>query len=128
MPAPPRPPKEKGPDIHEAIKDAETRPLDFPAKERAAYVRGMVRKVQELKTAGRSADDIETELPEFKRDHPHLFEMMTSPEGYDASMLEMMLSMLDRMGDGQVNHHRASVAIGQRLSQAYLPQAPGKKE
>jgi len=128
MPASPRPPKEKGPDIHEAIKDAETRPLDFPAKERAAYVRGMVRKVQELKTAGRSADDIETELPEFKREHPHLFEMMTSPEGYDASMLEMMLSMLDRMGDGQVNHHRASVAIGQRLSQVYLPQAPGKKE
>jgi hypothetical protein len=128
MSAPPRPPKEKGPDIHEAIKDAETRPLDFPAKERAEYVRKMVRKVQELKTAGRSTDDIETELPEFKRDHPHLFEMMTSPEGYDASMLEMMLSMLDKMGDGQVNHHRASVAIGQRLSQTYLPQAPGKKE
>lgn len=128
MPPTPRPPKDKGPNIHEAIKEAETRSLDFPAKERAAYVREMVRKVQELKTAGRCADDIEAELPEFKQNHPHLFEMMTSPEGYDASMLEMMLSMLDKMGEGQVNHHKASVAIGQRLSQAYLPQAPGKKE
>ena len=124
----PRPPKDTGPNIHEAIKEAETRSLDFPAKERATYVRGMVRKVQELKTAGRDTDDIEAELPDFKRDHPHLFEMLTSPEGYDASMLDMMLSMLDRMGEGQVNHHKASVAIGQRLSQVYLPQGPGKKE
>jgi hypothetical protein len=43
----PKPPKDDGQNIHEAIKEAETRPLDFPAKERATYVRGMVKKVQE---------------------------------------------------------------------------------
>lgn len=126
--ATPHPPKDTGPNINEAIKEAETRSLDFPAKERAAYVREMVRKIQELKTAGRDTDDIEGEVPDFKRDQPHLFEMLTSSEGYDASMLDMVLTMLDKMGDKQVNHHRASVAIGQRLSQIYLPQGPGKKE
>jgi hypothetical protein len=120
----PRPPKDKGPNIHEAIKEAETRSLDFPAAERAAYVRSMVKKVQELKTAGRNSDDIEAELPEFKRDHPHLFEMVAGSEPYDTSMLEEMLAMLDKMGDGKVNHHKASVAIGQRLSQMYLPKKP----
>jgi hypothetical protein len=124
----PKPPKDNGQNIHEAIKEAETRALDFPAKERATYVRGMVKKVQELKTAGRSPEDIEVELADFKRDHPHLFEMLASPEGYDPHMLEIMLSMLDKMGEGKVNHHKASVAIGQQLSQMYLPQAPGKTE
>ena len=84
---PPRrrgPPKDTGPSIEEAIQQAETRSLDFPATERATYVRAMVKRVHELKAAGRSIHQITEQLPEFKRDHPYLFEMITEHDDYDA--------------------------------------------
>jgi len=113
------------PSIEEAIADARQRPLDFPAKERAAYVRAMVKRVQELKASGRTAYQIEQQLPEFKRDHPYLFEMITENDSYDAASLETMLAMLDRMGDGNLNHHQATVIVGQCLAKKYIQ--PGEK-
>jgi len=109
-----------GPSIQEAIAEARTRELDFPAKERAAYVRAMVARVKELKTAGRSIPEIETQLPEFKRDHPYLFEMVTEHDDFDEASLQTMLTMLERMGNGQLNHHQATVIVGERLASRYF--------
>jgi hypothetical protein len=114
------PPRETGPSIEEAIVDAEKRPLDFPAKERAAYVSAMVNRVQELKTAGRTPKEIEGQLPEFKRDHPYLFEMVVENDDYDRASLNTMLAMLERMGDGSLNHHQATVIVGKRLASKYI--------
>ena len=121
---PPRrrgPPKDTGPSIEEAIQQAESRSLDFPAIERATYVRSMVKRVQELKAAGRSEQEIAEQLPEFTRDHPYLFEMITENDDYDVGSLNTMLAMLDRMGQGGLNHHQATVIVGQRLAQKYIP-------
>jgi hypothetical protein len=115
------PPKDTGPSIEEAIQQAETRSLDFPATERATYVRAMVKRVHELKAAGRSIHQITEQLPEFKRDHPYLFEMITEHDDYDEGSLNTMLAMLDRMGQGGLNHHQATVIVGQRLAQKYIP-------
>jgi len=119
------PPPDTGPSIEEAIAEARERPLDFPAKERAAYVRAMVKRVKELQATGRTAYEIEQQLPEFKRDHPYLFEMITDNDSYDVASLNTMLAMLDRMGDGGLNHHQATVIVGQRLASKYIQ--PGEK-
>ena len=114
----PGPPKDTGPSIEDSIKDAERRSLDFPATERALYVRAMVTRAQELKASGRSIDHIKEQLPEFARDYPHLFETITGE--YDPATLNTMLAMLDRMGQGGLNHHQATVIVGQRLAQKYI--------
>lgn len=117
-------PPSEGPSIEESLRTAETRSLDFPATERALYIRAMVSRAQELKAAGRSIDDIRGQLPEFARDYPHLFDTVTGPE-FDPINLQTMLAMLDRMGQGSLNHHQATVIVGQRLAQKYIrPDAP----
>ena len=114
------PPLPTGQSIQEAIAEARARDLDFPARERATYVRHMVGRVKELKAAGRSIGEIEEQLPEFKRDHPYLFEMVTEHDDYDEASLQTMLAMLERMGEGSLNHHQATVIVGQRLAGRYF--------
>ena len=113
------PPRDTGPSIEDSLREAESRSLDFPAAERAIYIRAMVKRTQELRAAGRSLDDIKALLPEFVRDYPHLFETVTGPE-FDQNTLQTMLLMLDRMGEGQLNHHQATVIVGKRLAQKYI--------
>ena len=123
LPTPTRrrgPPRDTGPSIEESIREAERRPLDFPATERAAYVRAMVKRVEELKAAGRSVEDIKQQLPEFHRDHPYLFEMVVENSSYDKGSLQTMLTMLERMGAGSLNHHQASVIVGKLLSDKFI--------
>ena len=116
---PPSGPPNGGPTIHESLREAENRSLDFPATERAAYIRAMVNRAEELKTAGRSAEDIKVQLPEFYRDYPHLFETIQQPD-YDRNSLQTMLALMDRMGEGTMNHHQATVVVGKRLAQKYI--------
>jgi len=113
-------PTDDGPSIEEAISEAQQRTLDFPATERAIYVRAMVKRVQELKTSGRTAYEIGNLLPEFKRDHPYLFEMVTEHNDFDQASLNTMLTMLERMGSGNMNHHQATVIVGQRLAEKFI--------
>ena len=113
------PPRDTGPSIEDSLREAEGRSLDFPAAERAIYIRAMVKRTQEFRAAGRSLDDIKALLPEFVRDYPHLFETVTGSE-FDPNTLQTMLLMLDRMGEGQLNHHQATVIVGKRLAQKYI--------
>ena len=112
-------PPDMGPSIEESLRDAESRSLDFPATERATYVRAMATRVGELKAMNRSVDEIKAQLPEFVRDYPHLFETLTGSE-YDPSTLQSMLALLERMGNGSLNHHQATVIVGKRLAQKYI--------
>ena len=112
-------PRDTGPSIEESIRDAETRTLDFPATERANYVRAMAHRIQELQASNRTLEDIKSLLPEFVREYPHLFETLTAPD-YDPSTLQVMLTMLERMGNGSLNHHQATVIVGKRLAQKYI--------
>lgn len=121
------PPPAAGSDasIEQSLQEAQSRPLDFPATERAMYVRAMVKRTAELKTAGRATLEIRALVPEFARDYPYLFDMLTQDGGYDAANLNTMLTMLDRMGQGDVNHHQATVIVGQRLAQKYIRREDG---
>lgn len=116
----PPPPADSQPSIEESLRDAETRPLDFPAAERAAYVRAMVKRAGELRAAGRTYPEIRSLLPEFARDYPYLFDMVALEATYDVNNLNTMLTMLDRMGQGSLNPHQATVIVGQRLAKKYF--------
>jgi hypothetical protein len=121
------PPEEDGtPSIQESLREAESRTLDFPAAERAIYIRAMVRRAREYKSSGRSHFEIRELLPEFARDYPHLFDTVIQEESWDESNLNTMLSMLDRMGQGQLNQHQATVIVGQRLAKKYIHSSNSK--
>ena len=102
------------------------RPPEFPeeppavpitpdtAKDRASYVRSLIKRLERLQTEGKTKEEIEAAVPEFKRDYPKLYDMVIAP-GYNKQSLQTMLVMLDRMALGQLSQHEASVIVGQRL-------------
>ena len=68
-----RGPPTGGPSIEDSLREAETRSLDFPATERAIYIRAMVARTEEFKAAGKPLDYIKAQLPELAGDRvtPH---------------------------------------------------------
>ena len=106
--------------IRDAIAEAESAPLGFLPKERAAFVRSMVGTIANLREQGKSVEQIQEQFPEFAREYKNLFETITSPSGYDKQNLKVMLAMLDRIGDGQLTQHQASVIVGKKLADQYI--------
>lgn len=104
----------------EAMEEAANRPLDFQPKERAQYVRDCVEMVEKYQREGLTTEQIKEKMPTFIRDYKNLFEMLTLPGGYNKQSLKTMLSMLDRMGAGQLTQHQASIIVGQRLADTYI--------
>lgn len=111
--------------IREAIAEAESAPLGFLPKERALFVRSMVQTIESLVSQGKSVNEITQMYPEFARDYKNLFEAVVSPSGYDKQNLKVMLAMLDRMGNGQLTQHQASVIVGKKLADQYITPAIG---
>lgn len=104
----------------EAMEEAANRPLDFDAKTRAMYVRNCVKDVEDCQSQGLSIEQIKEKVPLFARDYKHLFEMITNPRGYNKQDLKTMLAMLDRMGEGTLTQHQASVIVGKRIAEQYI--------
>jgi hypothetical protein len=107
-------------EIQAAAAEAATRETAFPAKERAEYVRAMVKRAELYKKDGLSTEQIKERLPEFSRDYPNLLEAVLGDEPYHKNTLTTMLAMLDRMGEGSLSQHQASVIVGQRLVQTFV--------
>lgn len=105
--------------IEEGVREAESRPLDFLPTERAQMVRDSIATVERMKSEGKSPEEIGAAVETFKKAFPFLFEMVMRPS-YDKGTLKSMLVMLDKMGDGSMNQHQASVAIGGRLVEKYI--------
>lgn len=108
------PPTYSGPTFNESIEEARSRAPDFSASTRSIYVKDMVAKALSYKGAGDSVQIIKQRLPEFVRDYPHLFEMIMDP-AHDKQILGTMIAMLDRMGEGSLSQHQASMIVGQRI-------------
>ena len=116
------PPPDTGPSFSESVTEAEARPLDFHATERATYIRDLVAQIQAKQATGAGPQELKAQFAEFNRAYPRLFETLMEP-GYDKQTLQTMLAMLDRMGQGSLTQHQASVIVGQRL----LEKAKAKK-
>jgi hypothetical protein len=110
--------------ISEATREAESRSLDFDPNERASYVRRMLRDIALWMSQGDSEQVIMERVPDFAEQYPRLFKALINHE--DLSPIQSMLAMLDKMGEGSLSQHQASVIVGKRLVDRYItPQLKG---
>lgn len=110
--------------ITEAVAEAESRGTEFDPNVRVQYVRTMIRDVALMVAQGDSEQVITERVPEFAEKYPELFKKLIKKE--DLAPIQSMLVMLDRMGDGSLSQHQASVIVGQKLVDRYVtPQLNG---
>ncbi len=115
----PPPPVERK-SAQEAMAESASRPLDFDAKERTEFLKTAFTKVMELQNAGASQNEIRAAVPILAERFPELFKKITTP-GADLTPLHQMMNMLQKIGDGEVSHHNASIKIGAELAAKYIP-------
>ena len=110
--------------IEEATEEAEARPLEYNPNERARYVRRHLQDIALWMSHGDTQDTIRQRVPEFVEHYPELFKKII--EKQDLSPIQSMLTMLDRMGEGNLSQHQASIIVGQKLVDRYVtPQLKG---
>lgn len=110
--------------ISEATAEAEARPLEYDPNERARYVRQHLRDIALWMSQGDSEDSIAQRVPDFVEKYPELFKKIIQKQ--DLSPIQSMLAMLDRMGEGRLTQHQASIIVGQKLVDRYVtPQLKG---
>ncbi len=106
--------------LRDSVAEAEQAPLNCMPKERAAYVRSMIALIETLQSEGKTVEQIKERVPEFARDYENLFKAATSGEAFNKQNLKTMLALLDRMGEGQLSQHQASVIVGKKLADQYI--------
>jgi len=99
---------------------AANEPTRFNATERSSFVKTHVEKISKMVKDKHSLDDIKAVFPEFCEQYPNILEMITRPGGYDQRSLDMMVKMLEKMGQGAKSQHEASIQIGQHLLNTYV--------
>lgn len=110
-----------------AIEEAKNAPTLFSPRERGQYVRERVIEIRRLRALGQNDEQIKTAMGSFVTQYPMLFQMAVEPH-FDASKLEFMLGVLDKMAGG-MTQHQAAVIVGQKLADAYVkPVVDGKKK
>lgn len=113
--------------IDEATAEAEARVLEYDPNSRARYIRTMLQDIALWMTQGDSEEVIKNRIPDFVEKYPELFKKIINRQ--DLSPIQSMLSMLDRMGEGNMSQHQASVIIGKKLVDRYVtPQLQGKSD
>jgi hypothetical protein len=106
--------------VKKLSEKAATEPTRFNATERSAFIRDHVEKVGKMLQDRHSLEDIKAVFPEFCEQYPNILEMISRPEGYDRRSLNLMITMLEKMGQGKASQHEASIQVGQHLLNAYV--------
>jgi hypothetical protein len=131
--------------IEDATREAEQRSLDFNPTERASLIRRMIVEIPLAISRGMTAEDLGLqngfkmamptaeepsvnpkykEIKEFAEHYPELFKKIVGQQ--DLTPIRSMLAMLDKMAEGSISTHQASVIIGQKLVDRYVkPQLRG---
>lgn len=90
------------------------------AKDRSIFIRDLVKEVEIYKKQNKTFDEIKELVPLLANNYPHLFVMITSDEGYDKQILELMIRMLEQMGKAKIDQNNASIAIGSHLMKKFI--------
>lgn len=90
------------------------------AQVRASYIRSNLNKIQVLRAANKSESEIREAVGRFAEDYPTLFKKLLATDDPNESSLRTMLTMLEKMGTGDLTQHQASVIVGQRLHDIYI--------
>ena len=104
--------------IDEATSRAESRSIDFNPRVRARFIREMIEDVNIWLTQGLTEEQIREKVPEFCERYPELFKKIIDKE--DLTPIQSMLAMLDRMGEGNISQHQASIIIGKKLVDKFI--------
>ena len=108
----------------DAAAEASSRSLDFDPNVRARFIREMLTDIPKWMAQGLSEEQIREKAPEFTDRYPELFQKLIGKQ--DLSPIQSMLAMLDRMGEGKITQHQASVIIGKKLVDKFVnPQLNG---
>jgi hypothetical protein len=99
---------------------AANEPTRFNATQRSAFVKDHIEKITQMVNNKHSVENIKSVFPEFCEQYPNILEMITRPGGYDQRSLDMMVKMLEKMGQGLKSQHEASIQVGQHLLNAYV--------
>ena len=113
-----RPPTLDRQSIEEATTEAESRSLEYDPNVRARYIREMLRDIALWMTEGLPEDTIRQKVPDFIEKYPELFKKIINKQ--DLSPVQSMLAMLDRMGEGNISQHQASIIIGKKLVDKFI--------
>uniref|UniRef100_A0A6C0KRW6 Uncharacterized protein n=1 Tax=viral metagenome TaxID=1070528 RepID=A0A6C0KRW6_9ZZZZ len=104
--------------MEEATAEAEARPLDYEPASRAKYIRAMLRDIASWMAKGDSDEIIRERAKDFIEQYPELFKKIIARQ--DLSPIQQMLSMLDKMAQGSISQHQASIAVGKKLVDQYV--------
>ena len=118
MSRPPAAPAAQRQSIAEATAEAEARPIEYDPNVRAQYIRQMLQDIAKWMANGDSEDLIRQRVPDFIEKYPELFKKIITRS--DLSPIQSMLAMLDRMGEGSISQHHASVVIGKKLVDKFV--------
>jgi hypothetical protein len=105
--------------VQQAMAEAQNRPLDFDPATRSRFIEDSVRDIQAALAAEKTEAEIRAEFPQFIGAYPELFRKIMARE--DLSNLKTMLAMMGQMAAGSLSHHQASMIVGTRLAERYLP-------
>jgi hypothetical protein len=110
--------------IEEATREAEVRPTAFSPTVRATYLRQMIAELVPLVAQGKTEAELKISYETFAKAYPQLFKKIIGKE--DLTPLRTMLGSLDKMAEGKISQHQASVIVGQKLVDTFVkPQLNG---
>lgn len=119
-----RPPPVERQSYDDAAAEASSRSLDFDPNVRARFIREMLRDIPQWMNQGLTEEQIREKAPEFADKYPELFSKIIKKQ--DLSPIQSMLAMLDKMGEGTISQHQASIIIGKKLVDKFInPQLNG---
>ncbi len=103
----------------ESMAEAAARPLDYDPASRALFIRRSLQSIQSMIDLNATQPEIFAAHETFANQYPELFKKLIA--GEDVTQLNSMLHMLDQMATGSLSQHQASMIIGTRLAERYLP-------
>jgi hypothetical protein len=104
--------------VEDAVAEANNRRIEYSPAERAADIRRMMEVIPQLLSCGITKDAILATFEKESKMYPQLLKKIV--EGEDLSPIRVMLTMLDKMAEGELNQHQASVIVGEKLLNKYV--------
>ncbi len=119
-----QPPSVQRQSIAEATAEAEARSLEYDPNVRSQYIRSVLQDIAKWMSEGVTEDNIKQRIPHFIENYPELFKKIINKQ--DLSPIQSMLAVLDKMGEGNLSQHQASIIVGKKLVDRYVtPQLNG---
>ena len=106
--------------VQESMAEAAARPIEYDPATRAIFIRDNVTNIKKMIDSDKTEAEIRAEHGDFAMSHPELFKKLLA--GEDLSQLHSMLHMLDQMARGSLTQHQASMIVGTRLAERFLPE------